>query len=411
MDNIAGPPVDGGNFFGREAEVAAFKVLLVHHDVLLLGPRRIGKTSFARAVLKAVAAEGWQAIEINVASCADEQAFVAKLAKAIEAKARSMPGRAWGALRDAAGELLGRIDGLKLSVAGAGAAELKLKGSAGEEWSSVAGAALRLLGKADRSWLIYLDELPIYLYTLMRGDAAGGVQRVRRFLDWFRNDVRSLPDGPALRWLITGSVGLDTLVQRHGMADTINSLKHEGLEPFSDAQAAEMVGRLAASYALALDAGDAQALVQAVQWPQPYYLQLVFHFLRKLAAGAGPGRPARELIVEAVERAVAPGADNDFHHWEERLSMQLGRADADHAVAMLTLAAQSGDGARAEALYALLQQRMPDDADDAQRRRFVEMRDILLRDGYWWPEERAGARRYRFRLELLRLWWQRRYRL
>ena len=52
MDNIAGPPVEGDNFFGREADINALRALLEHHDLLLLGPRRIGKTSIARALMR-----------------------------------------------------------------------------------------------------------------------------------------------------------------------------------------------------------------------------------------------------------------------------------------------------------------------------------------------------------------------
>ena len=409
MDNIAGPPVEGDNFFGRDAQVAAFKETLQHHDVLLLGPRRIGKTSFARAVLKAAAADGWQVIEINVASCSDEKAFVEKLSRAVEGQARSMAGQTWAAIRARTSDLLGRIDAVQLPVPGAGTAGVKLRAAGGEDWSVVATDALRLMGQARQTWLIYVDELPIFLHTLIRGDSAGGVQRVRRFLDWFRNDVRGVPECRQMRWLVTGSVGLDTLVQRYRMADTINSLKHESLAPFTDALAADMVLRLADRYELSLTPDEAQALVHAVQWPQPYYLQLVFNFLRRLAAGTG--QPAGGLISKAIDQAVQPGADNDFHHWEERLFMQLDRADAEHAVALLTMAAEAAAGARPEALLVELQRRLPDDTEDAQRDKFIELRDILLRDAYWWLDESSGARRYRFRLELLRRWWLRRRQL
>ena len=313
------------------------------------------------------------------------------------------------AIRARASELLGRIDAVQLPVPGAGTAGVKLRAAEGEDWSAVATDALRLMGTAQQTWLIYIDELPIFLYTILRSDSTGGVQRVRRFLDWFRNDVRGLPECRHIRWLVTGSVGLDTLVQRYQMADTINSLKHESLTQFADTLAAEMVVRLANRYELPLTAGEAQALVQAVQWPQPYYLQLVFNFLRQLAASTG--QPAGELISKAIDHAVQPGADNDFHHWEQRLFMQLGRADAEHAVALLTVAAQGAGGARPEALLVELQRRMPDDTEDAQRYKFVELRDILLRDAYWWLDESSGTRRYRFRLELLRRWWVRRQQL
>ena len=97
--------------------------------------------------------------------------------------------------------------------------------------------------------------------------------------------------------------------------------------------------------------------------------------------------------------------------WEARLVDQLGQADAAHAQALLTLAAQDRKGHRAEDLLFKLQERMPDDSEDAQRQKFFELRDILLRDAYWAAHEDASGRRYAFSLELLRLWWQRRQQL
>lgn len=97
------------------------------------------------------------------------------------------------------------------------------------DWTKVACDLLRLIVQAEQRWLIYVDELPILLFNIIRNDPQTGVQRVRRFLDWFRNDVRALPDARQVRWLVSGSVGLDTLVQQHGMADTINSMRHQTL--------------------------------------------------------------------------------------------------------------------------------------------------------------------------------------
>jgi hypothetical protein len=409
MDNIAGPPVEGENFFGRDAEVVSLWETLQDHDVLLRGSRRIGKTSVARAVMKVAAVNGWRVIEVNIASCVDEQAFVEKLAKAVEAHGKSWVAQAFAGISEGVAELLRRVQTVRLPVPGAGPLGVELSTASVEDWSDVASDTLRLLSKAQDRWLVYVDELPIFLFNIIANDNAAGVQRVRRFLDWFRNDVRAMPECRQVRWLVTGSVGLDTLVQRHRMAATINSLKHESLEPYTESVALEMVQRLAQRYNVHFNAGEALVFVRAVQWSQPYYLQLVFNFLRQLIQSTG--KPPGQLIADAVEKSVQPGPDNDFHHWEERLFTQLGNADGSHAVALLMLAAQDRNGARPEVLLAEIQRRMPDDTADKHRHKFIELRDILQRDAYWWPDETGGHRRYRFRLELLRLWWVRRQKL
>lgn len=304
-----------------------------------------------------------------------------------------------------------RIKSIKLSLPGVAALDVAVGASEAEDWISVANDMLRLICKAEQRWLIYIDELPIFLYHLINTDPEHGLQRVRRFLEWFRNDVRALPEAKAVRWLVSGSVGLDTLVQQHDMAATINSMKHEGLEAFSDDVACDMLAALAARYQLNINQADCAKLVAAVLWPQPYYLQSAFHQLRRLLRADSSHQPNTDmtaLIARAIAKMAEPGSDNDFHHWEQRLTLQLTAPDAAHCMALLTLAAASADGVTGETLLAALQERLPNASKDEAKSRFNQLRDILQRDAYWWPDDANGRLRYRFRLEPLRLWWLRR---
>lgn len=408
MDNIAGTPVEGANFHAREADVARLRETLDNHDILLLGARRIGKTSIARAVMLVVRGEGWRAIEINVAECQDERGFLAKLEITLKPELASLTDKFKGGIGEMIEAVGNRIKSIKVSVAGLGALDVGVGAGETEDWTQIANDLLRLIVKAERRWLIYIDELPIFLFNIIRTDQQNGVQRVRRFLDWFRNDVRAMPEARTVRWLVSGSVGLDTLVQQHGMADTINSMKHEGLEAFSNEVAVAMLGKLAQRYQMTLSADDAIKLVAAVLWPQPYYLQLAFnHFRSLMRAPCGVGG-IDDLIARTIDKMVQPGGDNDFHHWEQRLIIQLSTADAAHSLALLNLAAKTPEGARAESLLAELHGRMQNSTADEARRVFIVLRDILQRDAYWWPDASTGHKRYRFRLEPLRLWWLRR---
>jgi hypothetical protein len=408
MDNIAGTPVVGTNFFGRDEEAAVLVETLVNHDVLLLGPRRIGKTSIARAVITLVRTNGWRAVEINVASCEDEQGFLEKLGEALNPEMASLSAKIIGSIGNAMSGLTDRIKSLKIPIPGAGTLGVELGNSADtEDWTRVGCELLRLIAQVEQRWLIYLDELPIMLFAIMRNDPINGVQRVRRFLDWFRNDVRALPGAQAVRWLVSGSVGLDTLVQQHGMADTINSLSHRSLPPYSESVAVDMLNTLATSYGIALESLDAHAIVTALNWPQPYYLQIAFNNLRELIK-VNPTTKPGELIESAIAKMVEHGSDNDFYHWEKRLTEQLGHVNGSHARALLAIAAKDPKGARPEILLAALQERMPNVTPDDAQAAFIDLRDILVRDAYWWSDPSLEVRRYRFRLEPLRRWWIRR---
>lgn len=407
MDNIAGSPVEGENFYGRGKVVEHLREILTNDDILLLGPRRIGKTSTARAVMAAVRNEGWRAVEINVAACQDERAFLDKLESKLAPELATFSEKAKSAVGDAFNKVSGRIKSVKIPLPGAGPVGIELGEGEAEDWTKVASDVLHLIVQADDRWMIYVDELPIMLFNFIRDDPHSGVQRVRRFLDWFRNDVRALPDVRKVRWLVSGSVGLDTLVQEHGMADTINSMRHQGLAAYSDNVAVAMLKELATSYEIELSNEDAQHIVNTVQWPQPYYLQMAFHHLRALISDHPDDSPAK-LIDQAIDIMIQTDNDNDFHHWEGRLTIQLSKADAGHALALLNLAARDPAGARAENLLDIVQERMNNATPEDAKKTFIRLRDILLRDAYWWAEETAGVKRYRFRLEPLRRWWLRR---
>lgn len=408
MDNIAGPPVEGDNFFGREADVNTLRERIEHHDLLLLGPRRIGKTSIARALMRVMRTAGWRVVEINVAACLDERAFVEKLATALRQETESLGGKLWDSVGTSLGALRARIQAVRIPVPGAGSLGVELRAASAEDWTTVASELLVLIAGLDQRWLIYVDELPILLLTrIIRSDPATGVERVRRFLDWFRNDVRGLPGAARVRWLVSGSIGLDTLVQQHAMADTINTLRQVTLPAFSKPEAIAMLDRLGARYGLSLAAADAAMLLDEIRWLQPYYVQLAFSALRGLLA-AQPGAASGTLIGAAIEQVARSEADNDFHHWEKRLADQLVPATAGHALALLGQAAATRDGARVELLLAKLAERLPNATGEEVQRLFIDLRDILLRDGYWGTDEGAEGRRYHFLLEPLRLWWLRR---
>ncbi|UGQ47101.1 ATP-binding protein [Massilia endophytica] len=404
MDNIAGSPVEGANFYGREADRDQLVETLENDDVLLLGPRRIGKTSIARAVMAEVRRKGWNTVEVPVASCVSEAQFISRLNAALRPGMAGLGKKLGSAIRDGFKAVAGRVKGVKVGVPGTGGVGIELGTGEVADWT-VAGAELvALMAGSEGRWLVYIDELPIMLFNIIEKDAANGVQRVRRILDWFRNDVRAADGTQHIHWLITGSVGLDTLVQQHGMADTINSLAHRSLPPFDAKVAAEMLMELAGRYQLPLLPADAGAMVAAIQWPQPYYLQMAFQHLRMLCA-AKPHTAPGELIEEAIDCMWQPDSDNDFHHWESRLDLQLGPQLGGQALALLKLSARDPLGASPALLMLTLGQRMPNSSDEELEQRFIQLRTVLLRDAYWWQDESSGQRRYRVRLEPLRRWW------
>ncbi len=405
MDNIAGLPVEGKNFFGRELEVRGLLESLQQHDVLLLGARRIGKTSLARRVM-VLAKEGeWLVVEVNVAACKNEAEVLTRLNTSLA----SVVSPTLSKIKSSAGKVISRLplpDKLTVRHPEGISYELGLSGRAPGDWTASADTLFQLLGQATPRLLVYIDELPIFLFNLIKQDKENGVARVRRFLDWFRNDLRGASGTGTVRWLLTGSVGLDNLVQQHGMADTINTLRHKNLDPFSASEAIAFLQILAANYNASLSTAEALAAVNVLRWPQPYYLQLFFHEWRDL--GMAPVGTDPQSWAEQIMQQMTASANNDFQHWEERLSIQLSPTDAGLAQTLLDHSSHAPQGGRAETLFAFLHEQMPHASDREARQTFSRLRDVLVRDAYWFADESSGDKYYRFCLEPLRRWWARR---
>jgi hypothetical protein len=101
-----GSPVEGEQFTGREREVGAVAGRVRDHiSVVLLSPRRYGKTSVLRRVESELAGESAAVIHVNVLHCKD----VATLAGALAAGAYRIPRGRWHRTRQAVPDFLRRL--------------------------------------------------------------------------------------------------------------------------------------------------------------------------------------------------------------------------------------------------------------------------------------------------------------
>jgi len=73
-----GPPVEGDDFYGREAELQyAWKYHISKGVSLLLSaPRRVGKSSFAKKMIEIAKGYGWKTLYLDVEGISTEAEFV-----------------------------------------------------------------------------------------------------------------------------------------------------------------------------------------------------------------------------------------------------------------------------------------------------------------------------------------------
>lgn len=387
-----GSPVTGEDFFNRHAEQAALWEYLEGDDVLLLAPRRVGKTSLMLRLKDTAAESSFDATYLSVAGAENEIGFVRRLYEAV-AKLSSGPGVLGRVSESAPGKLLKRVK--KLEVAALGGIEL----SADNPWEDLGTAVARGLNRQEGRTLILIDEVPVLVLSLLRADPTG--DRARRFLSWFR-ELRQQPDRlGALRWLLAGSIGLDTVASRLRLGDTINDLYLYRLGPFERPTAVALIREMATAYSFEIPEETTDHALDRIGWLIPYYIQLVFRELKEHCREqeATPDIGAVDRVFDAL---LSPAKKAYFDYWRQRLNDELNQPDAGFAQTLLNSVAANPEGETRSTLGQILSSHIMEPGQRDERLRFLL--DVLAGDGYVVMQ----GNRYRFRSPLLREFWLRR---
>ncbi|MBK8251767.1 MAG: hypothetical protein IPK82_03760 [Polyangiaceae bacterium] len=386
-----GAAVIGDDFFNREAEQRRLWQHFETDHVLLLAPRRVGKTSLMLKLSDDAADKGFLAAYVTVESATDEMGFVMKLLDGARSLDKS---KSW--LKSLANLASGAQKAVRNAVRKGGPVEFR--DPTAEPWGTlgqkVATELHKLAAKNNKRLLLLVDEVPVFVLQLLKLDPSG--DRARTFLHWFR-ELRQTPEFiGTVRWLVTGSIGLDNIARRMGLTRTINDFyMFNDLGAFTEEHARTFLGVLSESVNLPMDEPTMKRFLERVGWLIPFHLQVLFS---ALLDERGQGKAmAPELVDVVYKRLVDRG--HYFDHWVERQREELQAPDDQHAIHLLTAAARPPEGALHSTLEVVLGHQIAD--VDARDQKLRYLLDVLQSDGYLVTAEG----RYRFRSPMLRDFW------
>lgn len=399
-----GSPATGDDFFGRTQEMKDLWRYLETDHIRFPGVRRLGKTSILRRLEVDAAGYGLLAKWLDVSGIDSAQGFVAFLDQAFPDKSiRSFIDN----MTQRAKDWIRNVRKLNVTLpheAGGVGLGIELRGETAPEWQKAADDLHKRL--CDQPLLILLDEFPKMLEKLVQQDR----QEAEKFLAWLRIWRQS---SGTCRFVFTGSIGLQSLLERYGLGETMNDCYAYPLGPYNPDEARGLwrhVVSVADDLPWAVDESVIEHALKRTGWLSPYFLCLLLdESMRAVRArrqecatdATDEARIEIEDVDDAYENLLAERSR--FHHWEKRLKCSFESSDLDFCLSVLTHLSQHAEGLTLGQLSSRMSRREPDPDRCAER-----VQDLLVRltdEGY--TSSPDGSGRVQFLSFLLRDWWSR----
>lgn len=348
-------------------------LLLSGRSVLMLAPRRIGKTWLMNRVKEDLERTGARAIKVEVAGLSTEQEFLVELCKAIE-NAQELRERVTAQVFQRLKQLSGNIESGGLAQA-AGRLDPR----------QFLETLVQELNKGESKTVLLIDEFALFVQEFAKRDADGA----RRLL----YQIRKLWQGCGnVVWFLTGSIGLDEIGRRYDMAGALLGIELVPLEPFNADEArcffeALQEQKIIRSFSFA--EGAFEYFVSELGWLSPYHIEHVLKLVEASNSAASV-----EQIEAAFSRILSPNVRLHFAAWDEHIEKNFLPDDARAMRVILEIAAQHADG-EVEATY--LARLGP----GLERRKLLNHLTALANDAYLVKD----GGRWRFRSGLLRRYW------
>ena len=363
-----GAPATGSDFFPRDNIVNNLQNALRVEHVLFLAPRRTGKTSVVLH-LKEIAPA--RCVFINLEKCNHPRLWIKAMVKAL----RGIQDNTWLQKIKTAGDFLERLDSEVVNLRET-------------DWNDAADRLMEGLGHLREPVWFLLDEFPTMVDLIARKHGADEADAAVR---WLRGCLQENTDSP-VRFLLTGSIGLDNVLRRHRIRGPGNDLRRVELPPLSNTEALELALTLARDNHIPLNKTLALEYLQCLGpavWP--FFIQLFVAELQDAAAST-----SEPIDLEQIYRRVALGKRNQYadNMWT-RLAEIFEKPLASTARTVLKLVAANDFGVPREELRSRVSQLEDED--------YQYVLEVLQHDGYLTEAEDGNIR---FFSHLLRDYWR-----
>jgi len=385
-----GQPAEGvGRYFPRSEIVEQiFRKLKYGENLLLSAPRRIGKSTILKYIVKNPKEN--QIIKyIIVQSVDSSEEFFKKLYNDLVSDKEIFDGVSgyWQRTTSSVKKYASRITGFSIE----GSVEI-----GDDDTIDYYEECMSLIGhfdQEDKKIILFIDEFPDAVNNILEKDT----QLAIKFLQQNR-DMRMTFSGTSLQFVYTGSTGLKNVVKRLDELDLINDIVNIPIFPFDVKEAKVLIQRLVLGFQednnkFDIDDKTTDYIVTRIAWRLPYYMQIIvgelFEYFEKNE------NPIDASSVECVLDEIVKSNSNHsayFENWKKRLKSAFKDKDYDFSISVLNYISKHDIIDYASFHDMSVEYEVSD---------FRYVLDVLEHDGYISEKDKV----YGFNSILLKEWW------
>ncbi len=386
----------GRDFFDREEKIEEIFRSLKQNNILLISPRRYGKTSVMKEVMRRLSERGYLCLFLDIMYVDAPEQFLIELATTAfdEASARR---RFLQSLKGSFIRLGELLEGIEASVAGTGV-KVKFRGGLGKEinennWTERGRDIFDAIKNMS-------DKKPVYIVIDELSECIGNMIMIeknkdaRKFLQWFRSmRQRTIED---LRFIVGGSVSFDRVVRGINGLSWINDFERVPIGGFSREDALKFIEKGLNEEGLNYRREMGEKLLELIGEP---YVPFFIAILLKMTLRESKDDLTEEMIEEVYSSKLL-GADGKgyFEYYRSRLKGHYGGMMAKAAEEILREACIADEELPKQLAFDLFREATGMDDE----RRFMDLIFDLENDFYI----KVDGENIRFQSKVLRDWWR-----
>ena len=404
LKKAGGNWVEGDRFFDRDIEIE----LLIDRvqegtHTLMTAQRRMGKTSLVRELLRRLKdGQCCETIFVDLEGASDPADAIAEIGFQ-----SGLEQGAWSRIRSVFMNIIpDKVDEIGVGVS---AVDIRMKLRAAVDsgnWQHKGDQVFAALARNERRVALAIDELPIFINRLLKGDdyriTPERRQVADKFLGWLRKNGQM--HRGRISMILSGSVSLEPILQQAGLSAHANIFSPFDLKPWDEDTATACLDALGGTYNIDLSYDVRREMCRRLRCQIPHHVQRFFDVLHEYLRRADRHTASLEDVkCVYIHEMLGIRGQMDLDHYEGRLRMVLGGEGYLTAMRMLSEAAKNGGRLHNDAIVRYRES--PVDEGEADPPSVEDILHVLEHDGYL---ERRGDS-YRFVSGLLEDWWRVRY--